>query len=285
MNCIYCYTNKINGHKYVGQTNDIKRRDREHKSQAFNKNSSSYNSLFDKKIREYGWENFDLEILEEIEKDNQDYINEREIYWIKEKNSYCLYGKGYNLTLGGNNVKKIKILSDEEVIEIKELIKKGISYNDIKNKFNISITYISNINTGIYYYDENEKYPLYKYYKSNEDYKELIDLLLNSNLSLFKISEKLNIGYSTVKKINSGKLRPDLYNDYPIRRKSPNEIQSREIQKDLYENILSLNDIVKKYNISKEKLRRINIGENWYNEDYKYPIRQHLSRPFRVKRK
>ena len=51
---IYCYTNKINQHKYVGQTNNYKRRIREHHSCAFNSNASSYNDLIHKKIREYG---------------------------------------------------------------------------------------------------------------------------------------------------------------------------------------------------------------------------------------
>ena len=50
---IYCYTNKINQHKYVGQTNNYNRRIREHRSCAFNKNASSYNDLIHKKIREY----------------------------------------------------------------------------------------------------------------------------------------------------------------------------------------------------------------------------------------
>ena len=39
MNYIYCYTNKINGHQYVGQTNDVERRKREHRSCASNEKS------------------------------------------------------------------------------------------------------------------------------------------------------------------------------------------------------------------------------------------------------
>ena len=63
---IYCYTNKINQHKYVGQTNNLKRRYNEHLSASYNENSISYNSLFHQKIREYGIDNFDFEILETI---------------------------------------------------------------------------------------------------------------------------------------------------------------------------------------------------------------------------
>ena len=41
---IYIYTNKINGHQYVGQTNDIQKRFNGHKSDSYNKNSHSYTS-------------------------------------------------------------------------------------------------------------------------------------------------------------------------------------------------------------------------------------------------
>lgn len=34
---IYSYINKLNGHRYIGKTNNIERRRREHKSIAFNK--------------------------------------------------------------------------------------------------------------------------------------------------------------------------------------------------------------------------------------------------------
>lgn len=100
---IYCYTNKINGKKYVGQTNNIERRKREHKSVSFNVKSPQYKDLFHQKIREYGIDNFNFEILETIDSENQEYIDEREIYWIKEKRSF-VQENGYNLTLGGTQV-------------------------------------------------------------------------------------------------------------------------------------------------------------------------------------
>lgn len=61
---IYAYVNKINGHMYIGKTNNIERRNREHKSMAYNPKSGTYNNIFEKKIRQYGFENFDLKILE-----------------------------------------------------------------------------------------------------------------------------------------------------------------------------------------------------------------------------
>lgn len=75
---IYCYTNKLNNHKYVGQTNNFKRRLREHKSCALNPKSSSYNDLIHQKMRQYGVDNFDVEILEILYTDDINIVNERE---------------------------------------------------------------------------------------------------------------------------------------------------------------------------------------------------------------
>lgn len=77
---IYCYTNKINQHKYIGQTNNLKRRIREHHYCAFNKKSFSYNHLIHKKIREYGEENFEITIIEKIYTEDIQKVNERERY-------------------------------------------------------------------------------------------------------------------------------------------------------------------------------------------------------------
>ena len=74
MHYIYCYENKINHHKYVGQTNNLKVRYSAHESQSGNPNSKDYNCLFHKKIREYGLSNFDFYVLEEIDSDDGDYV-------------------------------------------------------------------------------------------------------------------------------------------------------------------------------------------------------------------
>lgn len=70
--------------------------------------------------------------------------------------------------------------------EVKGKIKQGVPYYDIESQYNTSSAFISSINHGIYFKDDNEEYPLYKYYKDKEDYDELIDLLVNSEYSLKK---------------------------------------------------------------------------------------------------
>ena len=60
--CIYCYTNLINNKKYVGQTNNLDRRIREHKSNAFNPKSVNYNNILHKAMRKYGYDNFEIKV-------------------------------------------------------------------------------------------------------------------------------------------------------------------------------------------------------------------------------
>ena len=85
---IYKFTNKINGKVYIGQTNNIEKRKRGHKSESFNPNANGYNLPFHCAIRKYGWENFDFEIIEEIADDfSYEYVNEREIYFIQKFDS------------------------------------------------------------------------------------------------------------------------------------------------------------------------------------------------------
>lgn len=269
---IYCYTNKINNHKYVGQTNNYERRIREHRSCAFNKKASSYSDLIHKKIREYGEENFEISLIEILYTDNIEEVNQREIYWIDKLQTHCSTGLGYNMTPGGGRKGYNSILSDEELKELKQDIKQGIPYYEIENKYNISAAFISSINNGIYFKDSNENYPLFKYYKEDKDYDELIDLLLNSTYSYAKIAEMLNIGQSTVKKINAGTLRHGLYPTYPIRTKSANEQRADKIKELLLTTSLSNNKIAKMVGSSEETVRRIKLGKVFRDDKLSYPL-------------
>ena len=123
MHYIYCYTNLINGKKHIGQTTNINRRKSEHLSSANNSNHKDYNALFHIKLRQSGIENCNFEILEEIDSNDLDYIDAREIYWIQEKNTYVKNEKGYNLTLGGQyGARRKPSLSFDDVHKIQELL-------------------------------------------------------------------------------------------------------------------------------------------------------------------
>ena len=92
---IYKLTNVINGMGYVGATKNFKRRMGEHHWNYGDKRK--IRTLVDKAIREYGWENFTVEILEVCD---AEVAPERESHWIKELN--MLEPNGYNCTTGGN---------------------------------------------------------------------------------------------------------------------------------------------------------------------------------------
>lgn len=94
---IYKIENIINFHKYIGQAIDIKKRWREHKSNAFNQNSKDYDMVIYRAIRKYGLENFSFEIIEVC---NPKELNDKEVYWIEYYNSYY---DGYNCSKGGND--------------------------------------------------------------------------------------------------------------------------------------------------------------------------------------
>lgn len=111
MGFIYKIENIINHKIYIGQTikKNPEKRFKEHIYKAF----SSPNTFLHEAIRKYGVKNFIFSVIEEVE--NKD-LNEREMYWVSY---YDSYNKGYNMTLGGNTMKKREKyckVSDETIL-------------------------------------------------------------------------------------------------------------------------------------------------------------------------
>lgn len=88
---IYCYCYIPTGEKYIGQTNNIRKRQREHL------NDMRTNLRFHNLLRKH-YKDFSFTILEE--NINKSIVNEREKYWIKYYNTF--EGFGFNLTPGGD---------------------------------------------------------------------------------------------------------------------------------------------------------------------------------------
>ena len=134
MGVIYCFTNKKNGKKYIGQTINPQQRYNQHLSDVTNKNSLNYDCVLARAMRKHGVENFSYE---ELAKDIQDIneLNRLEEYYIKQYHSLTTEN-GYNIQIGGKNAprpmkesakKKLSlcrgILSEEEVIELRKAYK------------------------------------------------------------------------------------------------------------------------------------------------------------------
>ena len=270
---IYKYTNLINNKKYIGQTNNFERRIKEHKSCSFNPKSVNYDDKIHQAIRKYGYENFKIEIIEVINNaENYDLVNERESFWIKQEQS-LLTQCGYNVLEGGRNYWK-SFLSKDQVQDIKNLIKNETPYSDIQKKYPISKTFISDINNGKYFFDEQEIYPLCKYRISNDIYDALIEDLLKPELTFKQLAERYDLAESTVKKFNYGTLQKGYYKgEYPIRKITPQQYKRQIIKDYLLNTNLLQKDIVKLTQTSDETVRRVNIGAVDKDENLIYPLR------------
>lgn len=115
---IYKITNLINQKAYIGKTvNSIEKRWSEHIRES--QRERAENRPLYKAFNKYGIDNFNIELIEEVEISQ---LSNREIYWI---GYYHTYEDGYNATLGGDG----KVLYDYDIIA--ELIKQNKSYAEI----------------------------------------------------------------------------------------------------------------------------------------------------------
>ena len=102
MGYIYKITNHINGKVYIGQTrNLIEYRWQHHLYKGRNPDKPDTDYPLYRAMRKYGLENFSILQVEEI--DNE-FLDERECYWIQQENS--LTPNGYNCDLGGKGVSR-----------------------------------------------------------------------------------------------------------------------------------------------------------------------------------
>ena len=214
---IYCYTNNINGHKYVGQTSYPARRKSEHKYAAFTPGSEEYNLLFHKKLRQYGEENFSFEILEEIETNDLDFVDSREVYWIKKLSSHVKTGKGYNLTLGGQSLGRHKEITEEKVrLVVKLLGENQLTQKAIAEQVGLSQGTIININRGIGFQIPGVSYPVRQNGISDVIKQGIAYLLTNTKKTRQQIADEMGVSLSTVKRIKSGETKVEGYS-FPIR--------------------------------------------------------------------
>lgn len=99
MTCgIYEIINIKNGKKYIGQSINIE--DRWQKHQQTLKTQKHSNDYLQKAWNKYGKDSFIFKI---IEKCSREELNEKELFWIKEEDTY---NNGYNLDKGGAGVLK-----------------------------------------------------------------------------------------------------------------------------------------------------------------------------------
>lgn len=136
MGYVYGIQNQINNKWYVGQSiYHPKERWRQEIA-----NYPQHNMVISKAIQKYGVENFIFILLEENIKEKN--LDEREIFWIAEKDSYY---HGYNSTKGGKSHIGYRIPYEmEEIVEFYVTHPK-MSCRDVGKHFNIFHETVSSI--------------------------------------------------------------------------------------------------------------------------------------------
>lgn len=93
---IYKATNNVNGKSYIGFDANWPTRQKNHK-----KNYTERNSNFYAALRKHGWENFTWEIL--YQSTDKEYTHKvMEEHFIREYDTHCDTGHGYNMSYGGD---------------------------------------------------------------------------------------------------------------------------------------------------------------------------------------
>ena len=295
MKYIYVMTNRINGKKYVGQTNNFNLRMNGHKSDAFNPHSHSYNYPLSRAIRKYGWENFDNRIIEEIN-DEEDfkYVDSREKFFIQYYNS-MKSKNGYNITTGGAGCPKPNLTFEErvglsklfsllDVLDIQNRMIKGEkSSTIIKDYPKLTRSMFDNINLGLNFKNENLEYPLHDYRKdlsikfTIEEIHAIKKEIIEKKTPFKEIAEKWGVSLSTISFVNNGKQWYEEQYTYPLRYSNSNYIYNantwvKDVQDDLLHSSLPMTEIAKKYNKAYSTIKKINSGASHKKEIYRYPL-------------
>lgn len=281
---IYKYT-KIDTNEvvYIGRTNNLERRRREHEVyEPQEKGRPHYNYPLSKGIRKYGKENYRCEIIETV--NSYEESLQKEKYWIKYYNTFEDTSK-YNYTPGGELSFSTVKFDDIIIDEVKSLLEQQISFKEINDRTGVSISHISEINTGKRRKDYTRHYPINEMTcgrKLNDmQIQEIISLLKSSTKTAQEISLLYNVSESTINGINNGKRYKQKNLSYPIRNRITTTKNKRLTQNEL---LLLIDDIINtnisfaqlaiKYNISTTTVYNINKGTTRYNKDYNYPLRK-----------
>lgn len=309
---IYLIKNKINGHLYVGQAVDIKKRWLNHQNR-LNNNNGRPNLHLQSAWNKYGENNFEFYVLERCSSNE---LNKREIYWIKKFNT-CHNQNHYNMNEGGasnfgykhtletkrrlSKLRKGKPLSMEHRRKLSlshknmsDEVRRNISegHKGLKHSFETKRK-ISDSNKKFYKNNPNKikkgkEHPRYGKKHTEEVKRTIGEKNKGENNAMFGLFGKEHPSYHdypTIRKINSknnGVFYDLYYESKIIMRSKKREILENLIKESENDNI-DLKILVKKYkenklNLSSESnetgiFRVIKRKSNRYKQGFIYVYR------------
>lgn len=141
----YIITNKINSKVYIGKTNNLIERYRNHINSSFNKKAIGYSFYLHRAIRKYNRNNFIIEAIEYYSSEVEAFGGE--IFWIAEMRKYLGKNNVYNTTDGGEGLSGYKF--SEKIKQKMSIAKSGENnYNYGKHLSEEIKQKISNANSG-----------------------------------------------------------------------------------------------------------------------------------------
>lgn len=163
---------------------------------------------------------------------------------------------------------------------IQDLKETSLTMRELAEKYNCSITCISNINTGIRCKDNNEKYPIRKNTRTGQRFSEdTIDEIyydiINTSLKWTELAEKYHCNIKVFQHINQGQEHCREGYTYPLR-KETNKKGSDNALKII--NLLKTTDwtfkkIAEELKTNPTTVRNVNNGTVHHQENEHYPIR------------
>ena len=217
-------------------------------------------------------------------------LDAREKFWIKYYDSFYTTGKGYNLTEGGQWGSGTQILTTRQADEIKYLISNSDkTFAEIAKKYNVSVSCISDINTGRSFNEENLSYPLRQAPVKSEinesNLYNIIHMLKNTKITFNEIARINRVKPYTIGIINRGIYSQCPKNEiYPLRKTEQkftanNTITKQEVIQICYEICFTdktLVEIGKQFGIAKNTIGDISRGITWkpITQQFICPIRK-----------